>query len=509
MKFESILDREENPRKEELSPAFLTDLNLYRIIERINLYWGENVSSMYGCLPADAAGEDYRREVFADVGRNGLYETLCAFREKMQERREAFVEKEKISEKLQKGIWHVREADGYCRAFWELNRALKGLPLTSEGMRAFRDCLREYTEGEEFGRMRKEAAGILEELGSFQLTIVYENDRLVVTENKAESGYDDFLRACFPGQDRRMKSPFASSRELTELERELLKSLRKRNPEFFERVEDFYERYREYAPEVLIRFTSEIGYYLSFYCFEQKMKEKGYEFAAPVLCEEKTEAAGLYDLALACAEGVRREDIVSNGLEYRPGESFFVLTGPNQGGKTTFARSLGQLIYFTKMGLDVPAVSARVQRFSDLMTHFSVEESVETGRGRLKDELSRLAPMMDTAHGAQTGAFVILNELFTTAANYDACLMGKRVLEHFIGLGCRGIYVTHLRELADAHPRVVSLRAMLDEQGRQTFRIARSRAGESAGAVALAERHGLTYERLRERCRDRMRERNG
>ena len=35
------------------------------------------------------------------------------------------------------------------------------------------------------------------------------------------------------------------------------------------------------------------------------------------------------------------------------GERFFVLTGPNQGGKTTFARSLGQLVYFTRIGLDL------------------------------------------------------------------------------------------------------------------------------------------------------------
>lgn len=503
MKFESILDKVENPRRDEAYPAFLADLNLYRIIDRISLYWEENVSSMYSYLPANAACEDYRREVFADIRRCGLYDKLCALTEKMKERDEAIRQKEKVTEKLQKAIWHVREADCYCGAFRQLARELEQTPLQSEGMQAFAAYLREYTAGEAFGRIAGQAAGILEEMGAFHLTIIYENDRIVVTQEETQGDYDAFLETCFPGQGRRMKSPFEASCELSELEQELLKSFRRKNPEFFEKAERFYRDYQIYASDTLIRFASEIRYYLSFYRFEQKMQEKGYVFAAPIVCREETEARGLYDLALACVEGAKPDTVVSNDMAYLPGESFFVLTGPNQGGKTTFARSLGQLVYFTKMGLDVPAASVRVQRFSALMTHFSVEESVETGRGRLKEELTRLAPMMDTACGVQTGAFVILNELFTTAANYDACVMGKRVLEHFIKLDCRGIYVTHLRELAQAHPRVASLRAMLDGQGRHTFQIARSEAQDSACAAALAEKHGLTYERLKERCERR------
>ncbi len=143
-------------------------------------------------------------------------------------------------------------------------------------------------------------------------------------------------------------------------------------------------------------------------------------------------AVGLYDLALACTG----REVVTNDMFFKEQERFFVLTGPNQGGKTTFARSLGQLVYFSMMGLDVPAVSARVYRFPDILTHFSVEESVETGRGKLKEELTRLAPMMKDLGGRH--AFVVINELFTTAANYDACIMGRRVLEHFLDKGCFG-----------------------------------------------------------------------
>ena len=207
-------------------------------------------------------------------------------------------------------------------------------------------------------------------------------------------------------------------------------------------------------------------------------------------------ALGLYDLALAFANQKVDKAVVSNDFLYTGEENFLVVTGPNQGGKTTFARSLGQLVYLTKMGFDVPATAANVHGFSTILTHFSVEESVETGRGKLMDELVRLKPMME-AH--VTNAFVVINELFTTAANYDACIMGKKVLEHFIGADCRGIYVTHLKELTTAHPGVVSMRAMVDSDNIQSFKICRSQADDSVCAMNQVNKYRLTYEQLQVR----------
>jgi hypothetical protein len=76
VKFTSILDMAESPYKEKARPAFFRDLNLDQVIERIRLDWGEEVSSYYYYFPADADCEDYRREVFSDIGRDVRY-SLC------------------------------------------------------------------------------------------------------------------------------------------------------------------------------------------------------------------------------------------------------------------------------------------------------------------------------------------------------------------------------------------------------------------------------------------------
>jgi len=369
-------------------------------------------------------------------------------------------------------------------------------------MLAFREYLGRYLSGAFYVKMQSQAAGLLKNMEDFRLVLTYENDRIAISQGEVEGSYDDFLETLFPGHGKHLASPFTAEVNLVELEEGLMKAFRKRNPDFFRGVEDFYAEYGNYADNCLMLFSSEIGFYLSFYRFERKMQGRGYAFCEPVMLacpsvknDSVMRACGLYDLALACAD----KDVVANDTILYPEEKFFILTGPNQGGKTTFARSLGQLVYFAKMGLDVPASSAKVYRFTDILTHFSVEESVETGRGKLREELERLANIMAASLEEGAFVFVVINELFTTAANYDAGIMGKRVLDHFLAKGSRGIYVTHLSELAGEDPRLVSLRAMLDENGMRTFRIDRSREDVPADAGSLVGKHGLTYGQLKER----------
>ena len=73
------------------------------------------------------------------------------------------------------------------------------------------------------------------------------------------------------------------------------------------------------------------------------------------------------------------------------------------------------------------------------------------------------------------------------------------MLEFFIDRKCRGIYVTHLNELADSAKGVVSLRAQVDEHKVQTYRIKRDKAVENTGVNSRVEKYGLTYEKIKER----------
>lgn len=497
MEFTSILDLRPSPDENLPKPAFYTDLNLDQVIGRAAGAWGDDTRKFYYYFPADEECEKYRREIFADVKQASVYEALLEFMKKMEEWKGICEKKKKVREEMQRHVWHIMETSCWCDAMEVLAERMKGSECRSKGLCLFRDFLRQYLDSGEYQDMRTRALQLHERLCGFRLRLTYDMELLTVSEEQAKGEYETFLKDCFPTHERVLKNPFTAEEGLSVLEYEVIRIFRKKHEDFFREAAGFYNAHAEYARETLVRFGREITYYLSFAQFERKMQEKGYRFAAPGTDADKEMfATDLYDLALACVNAADQREVVSNDMNFSEGESFFVLTGPNQGGKTTFARSLGQLVYFTKMGLDVPASAANIPYFGHLLTHFSVEESVETGRGKLKEELVRLAPMMEKN---EAGAFVVINELFTTAANYDACIMGKRVLDHFIGQGCRGIYVTHLKELAENRPGVVSLRAMLNERKIQTFRIMRNEAEESACAVNQVNKYKLTYSQLKER----------
>ncbi|HKM33535.1 MAG TPA: hypothetical protein VJY54_02185 [Lachnospiraceae bacterium] len=497
MEFRSILDLRENPEKDVPRSTFFLDLNIEQIIDNIKAMWGDNSTRFYYYFPVDQECEDYRREVYADIKRQDVYTIFYDFVSHMKRRGELLCKKEQVSINVQKQMWHVLEAGCYCNALTELVQKLDGITLQSKGLQTFHTYLKQYIDLEEFIQMRKLATELGNKLSNYHFVITYENNNFVLAEGQVNGTYEGFLDECCPNRQMKMKSPFMGLANLNQLEQELIKIFMKKEPDFFKQADLFYKKYATYENDVVIRFTSEITFYLSFFCFSQQMRKAGFEFAAPTVCEEQPiSAKGLYDLALACVNRKANEQVIGNDMCYEEGESFFVLTGPNQGGKTTFARSLGQLIYFCKMGLDVPARSANIHYFKDILTHFSVEESVETGRGKLKEELIRLAPMM---HESDENAFVIINELFTTAANHDACIMGKSVLEHFIKQKCQGIYVTHLRELSELNGGVVSIRATLDEQRMQNFRIIRGKADDTACAANQVNKYRLTYEQLKER----------
>ncbi|MBE5862567.1 MAG: hypothetical protein E7295_06915 [Lachnospiraceae bacterium] len=492
-----LLYLEENPRRGTAErPVFFQDLNLDQIMDQVTEDWGQEVRAYFYAFPESQAEEAYRRAIYSDVKKEEIYRALMEFTMGMRIRKQYLERRERVQEELQKQVWYLREAQSYIAALEKLKESLEKAGPASEGMKALLDWVSGEVQKKEFQAFRAEVLSLWQELSGFRVLLTYEKERFTIAEGKGTGKYDQFLSECFPAHEKIFKSPFLGSEDFSNLEEELVKLFRKKHKDFFERLNDFYQRKYVYLPEGVPELLTEMGYYLSFAKFQRKMQENDFRFCTPRVSGDVLSAKGLYDLALALTNLEKGQAVVSNDAYLAADESFFVLTGPNQGGKTTYARSLGQLIYFTKMGLDVPAEAAEVPYYQNLWTHFSVEESAETGRGKLMDELVRLKPMMQKG---QTNCFIVINELFTTAANYDANVMGKRVLKYFIGEHWKGIYVTHLSELAKEGDGIVSLRAGVDANQVQTYEIRRSEAKELAGANRQVEKYRLTYEQLKER----------
>lgn len=494
----SILNQYDLTSEPDDIPAFYQDFNLAQIMDRVQIKWGRNVRKFYRRPAISSEEEEYRRAIYRDIKAEPVYNALIQFTENIKTAHVLREEKEKATYPEQKAVWHIREVVSYCEAYEKLEKDLSECELNSSGMQELLKTVREVLDSD-YRKLHEEAGLLFKEIRELRFILTYDKDRISITLGKlpGDGAYEEMMKEKSGREIRHFHNPFIGEARLTEIEYQCIEIIEKKNPQLFAKMRALSDASKSYERPVLVRFEEEVTFYLSYCSLQREMEDAGYKFTTPVRCEEGVMSAeGLFDLALAIVNLNTDKEVVANDFHFDKGERFFVLTGPNQGGKTTFARSLGQLVYFTKMGLDVPAASAKVPYFPDIQSHFSVEESVETGYGKLKEELTRLSPMM---YENKRGTFVVVNELFTTAASYDALIMGKRVLKHFVELDCMGIYVTHLKELADEQEGVVSLRAMLDENRMQTFEIRRGEAEDTPCAENLVNKHQLTYTQLKER----------
>lgn len=243
--------------------------------------------------------------------------------------------------------------------------------------------------------------------------------------------------------------------------------------------------------EKLVQLAEDVQYYLGFFLLVRDMKGRGYSFCMPEETD-KLEVKQGYDLALALRS---EKEVIANDCNLQKDERFFVITGANGGGKTTYARMIGQILYFAKMGLLVPCEKAGVPNYTTILSHFSNDESEMSGKGKLVEELTRLKPMMQEKW---SGSFVILNELFTTAATWDAGIMGQKVLDYFMSHDCYGIYVTHIQSLAKERDGLVSLVAELaDDHHTRSFKITRKPASEAEYEDSLITKYNMTENQMK------------
>jgi len=216
----------------------------------------------------------------------------------------------------------------------------------------------------------------------------------------------------------------------------------------------------------------ELAFYVGCLNLSEALSEMGEPTTFPVPAPAGARcmnAEGLYDVALALTMGER---VVGNEL-VADGKDLVIITGANQGGKSTFLRSVGLAQLMMQSGMFVPAESFSGELCTRLFTHYKREEDPTMKSGKLDEELERMSGIVDALTG---NSMVLFNESFGATNEHEGSEIAWGILNALLESRVRVFFVTHLYELArrfcqKGSPNVLFLRAQRQPDGKRTFKL--------------------------------------
>lgn len=507
MPFHGILfDRPDNHcQVEEREPSFFADLNLDQILDAMVAGRDEYRLKPFFYTPLrDVDAVLYRHEVLRDLEEQPLLESVGAFAQAMIAMREHLARAEKLHYTYQKERWFLDAVAIYCDAVRSLADQLTRLDVKSRGFLAFRDYLTSYLDSDAFESLVAETQAVMDALASVKYSLHIRGNRVTVGKYGGEPDYSADVEKTFAkfkqGAVTDYRVRFLTGLEMNHVEARILNLVARLYPDVFQALDQYHTHHRTYLDQTISALDREIQFYLAYLEFIRPLKAAGLNFCYPRVSVRSKEvrAVEAFDLALANKLVRESSSVVCNDFGLRDPERILVVTGPNQGGKTTFARMVGQLHYLASLGLPVSGVEAQLFLPDRLFAHFEREEDITTLRGKLEDELIRVHDILRQATG---NSIVIMNESFTSTTLGDALFLGTEVMTQILELDLLCVYVTFVDELASLSEATVSMVSTVapDNPALRTYKIVRKPADGLAYAAAIAEKYGLTYESLRRR----------
>jgi DNA mismatch repair ATPase MutS len=505
MTFHSILFDKNDIQKETVEqPEFFTDLNLDQVIDAITRRKKDyNLKPFFYTPLRDIETIYYRHEVMRDMEDAALMAPVKAFAEEMIIVRRYLGLVEKLDSHHHKQGWFLEAALIYCDAVTDLACDLSLANLKSRGFLAFREYVTNYVHSHVFQAFQKEAQKVKNGLSNVKYSVIIQEGRFSVRGYEEETDYSVEVEKTFEkfkqGAVKDYRLDLYKGSGMSHIEAKILEFVALLFPAPFAALDQFCANHSQFVDETIRIFDREIQLYVAYLEFIAEIKSKGLPFCYPQVgaSREVFDYDG-FDLALAHALIFTEKPVICNDFFLKGAERIIVVSGPNQGGKTTFARAFGQLHYLASLGCPVPGREARLFLFDRIFTHFERQEDIRNLRGKLEDDLTRIH---DILARITPNSILILNEIFASTTLQDAVFLSKEIMAKGMEVDLLCVWVTFIDELSTLSEKTVSMVSTVvpENPAMRTFKIVRRSADGLAYALSLAEKHRLTYKQIKER----------
>ncbi len=486
-------------------PEFFVDLNLDQVVDAITARKQEyNLKPFFFSPLDDVDAIEYRQEVFQDLEVESLLTKIKSFAEKMVLIRRYINMASKLYYKFHREGRVLEAAIIYCEAISSLTDDLKQSPIQSRGLVDFSNFTEEYTHSQRFTTLTQETKELKTRLESIEYNVIIKGNWVRVRKYESEIDYSKEVERTFEkfkqGEVKNYRVDLIVSSGMNHVEAQILDFVAKLYPDIFKELDSFFLKHNGFVDETVQTFDRQIQFYISYLEFIDNLKSKGLEFCFPKVStqEKQIHANETYDIALANLRLYDQSPVVCNDFYLEGKERIIVISGPNQGGKTTFARMFGQLHYLASLGCPVPGKNAQLFLFDQIFTHFEKEEDIRNLRGKLQDDLVRIHSILAQA---TSNSIFIMNEIFTSTTLKDAVFLSKEIIQRIIQLDALCVFVSFIDELSTLGEQTVSMVSTVvpENPAMRTFKIIRLPADGLAYAISIAEKHHLTYNMIKER----------
>lgn len=256
--------------------------------------------------------------------------------------------------------------------------------------------------------------------------------------------------------------------------------------------------------DFLIRLMPEIEFVTKATELLMRLKERGCPLCHPVIkpmSEKAFDAKGLCNPIVAMKLDA---PVVPNDFKFDEDGMIYVLTGPNRGGKSVITCAVGIAFVMAQLGLPVCADSCVISPCDEIFTHFPTGSEDTIDKGRLGEECSRLSAIFEEV---TEDSLVLCDESLSSTGSFEAAYIASEVLQGFSMARCRGIFSTHLHDLAasvdsinascvpNGGVKIDNLVAAI-EKGSRSFKILREKPDGKSYARDIAEKYELSLDKI-------------
>ena len=508
--------------------SFYMQLGLERLIRipvKGTMPWIDQHEQFARLFTSDAEVIQYRLDVVEDLIKNPrLVNALTEALPQIETIAELRADKARASDVIA-CLYSMADIELYTSCVDLLHQALVEAKINSSGLKTLFQILDETQKSDEYSSLKENSRRLLEQTRSIKSVTIgvnldtqlraVEAGVVAVNSEYFRSGdivdrilrldrTDDGFRCLTPllpygSRPAGTRDTVFNSAILNALDIILSSAVRSWRP--------LIRRYLAQNTDYLVNLGGEIRLLLGAVELTRRMWALRMPMCKPEICPKEDKRLSLRNfynphIAVSLGENPTHE-MVFNDLDFDSEGMIYILTGANRGGKTAVTYAVGIVQALFQLGFYVPARSAKLSPVDNIFVHFpSSGDSI--GKGRLGEECDNLRQIVARV---SEYSMVLMDEALSSTSAVEAGFIAGEVLLGLSSIGVRGIFSTHLHDLAQqvetlnqhstSKAKIDSLVAEVEPgTTNRTFKIKRIKPDGLSYARSIAEQYGITLEQI-------------